>query len=365
MTEENKAPALEISGVSKSFGRSKMALYDVHLSVEHGRILCLLGPSGSGKTTLLNVIAGLEEPTKGDVLVDGKSLRGVSPKDRNVGYVFQTTKALFPHLTVYENIAFPLRLRQRHTAPALVPGLVNKIADLVRLRSFLRYYPEKLSGGECQRVAIARALVYNPSLLLLDEPLSSLDNILKRDLMETIFEIREQLRPTIVYVTHDDREALELADEVAILDEGRLLQVGTTREVALDPVSGKAAQIIGGWNVLAADCTEIHAGATICVCRAGFTLEDHPRLPAGKVNLGVPTSAIKVIPIEHKSIVVGQVEIDGRLQRVVPWYGMTMAHVACGSIVIRVETAAPPSGVGSSGQVRLCFPKSAMKVWTA
>ncbi|KAB1197692.1 MULTISPECIES: ABC transporter ATP-binding protein [Haloferax] len=238
---------LELDGVSKRYGTAT-ALDSVSLSVEEGEFFTLVGPSGCGKTTTLRCIAGFESPTDGTVRFDGESMDGVPPEARGVGVVFQNY-ALFPHMTVGENVAYGLRF-------ADPPGDVSRdervteLLELVDLAGFEDREPDSLSGGQQQRVALARALAPGPDLLLLDEPMSALDARLRERLRRQVKRIQSELGVTTVYVTHDQSEALAVSDRVAVLNRGRVEQVGTPREVYHRPKTRFVAEFVGENNVL-------------------------------------------------------------------------------------------------------------------
>ena len=234
-----------IENVQKAFGDTP-ALHGVSLDVKAGELVALLGPSGSGKTTLLRILAGLDAPTAGRVLFGGDDALGLSVQDRNVGFVFQHY-ALFRHLTVVENIAYGLRVRPRRTRPAdkEIRRRVADLLDLVQLTGLDKRYPSQLSGGQRQRVALARALAIEPRVLLLDEPFGALDAQVRKDLRRWLREIHDQTGHTTFFVTHDQEEALELADRVVVMSKGRIEQVGTPDEIYDAPASPFVFEFIG------------------------------------------------------------------------------------------------------------------------
>jgi iron(III) transport system ATP-binding protein len=241
--------AIRLEGVSKSFGATH-AVREVTLEIVHGELMAVLGPSGCGKTTLLRLIAGFEDPDRGRVTVGEETVAGpgriVPPEKRRVGMVFQDY-ALFPHLTVEANIGFGLSRRPRDEREALTRGTL----ELVGLQHKASRYPHELSGGERQRVALARALAPEPEVVLLDEPFSSLDATLRGDLRREVELILRDAEATALLVTHDQEEALSLADRLAVMREGRIVQVGAPEEVYGRPASRWAAQFVGEVNVLA------------------------------------------------------------------------------------------------------------------
>jgi sulfate transport system ATP-binding protein len=239
-----------VEDVAKAFGETA-ALHGVSLDVKQGELMALLGPSGSGKTTLLRILAGLDEPSRGRVLFGSVDALSLSVQQRHVGFVFQNY-ALFRHMSVFENIAFGLRVRSRQTRPAAadIRRRVLELLELVQLGGLDRRFPAQLSGGQRQRVALARALAIEPRLLLLDEPFGALDAKVRKELRRWLRDLHRQTGHTTVFVTHDQDEALELADRVAILREGRIEQVGTPAAIADEPASLFVYEFTGDANLL-------------------------------------------------------------------------------------------------------------------
>ncbi|MFL5334564.1 MAG: ABC transporter ATP-binding protein, partial [Geminicoccaceae bacterium] len=235
---------MELRAISKRYG-TFTAVDAVSLRVERGQFLTLLGPSGSGKTTILMAIAGFVAPSEGAVLLDGRDITALPPERRDFGMVFQGY-ALFPHMTVAENVAFPLRVRGLSRAGR--DAKVRAALDLVQLARFAERRPAQLSGGQQQRVALARALVFDPDLLLLDEPLSALDKKLRAELQEELKALHRRVGRTFVNVTHDQEEALSLSDQVAILNHGRLVQVGPPEVLYERPRTRFVADFLGKSN---------------------------------------------------------------------------------------------------------------------
>jgi len=243
--EGNSRPLLRIEGLTKRFGAAA-AVERLSLDIYTGEFLALLGPSGCGKTTLLRLIAGFERPNAGHILLDGVDLARVPPYRRPLNMIFQDY-ALFPHLTVAENVAFGLK--QEGLAKAEIAGRVSDMLALVKLGNFGARKPSELSGGQRQRVALARALVKRPRLLLLDEPLAALDNKLRDATRFELMELRRQLGLTFVMTTHDQSEAMIVADRVGVMDSGRLLQVGAPADIYERPASRWVADFIGNVNL--------------------------------------------------------------------------------------------------------------------
>ncbi len=235
---------VQFRGVSKHYGGTR-AIHGLQLDVRAGEFMTLLGPSGSGKTTTLMLIAGFDAPNAGEILIDGASVVRLPPHRRNVGMVFQSY-ALFPHLTVAENIGFPLK--QRGVGRAERDAAVRRMLDLVQLPGLAGRYPQQLSGGQQQRVAIARAVVFDPRVLLMDEPLSALDKQLRDAMQMEIKRLHDRLGMTFIYVTHDQREALVMSDRISVMNEGRVEQVASPPVLYDAPGNRFVASFIGEAN---------------------------------------------------------------------------------------------------------------------
>lgn len=236
---------IEIQNISKRFDRYP-ALGDVNLTVPSGKLVALLGPSGSGKTTLLRIIAGLEFADRGSISFDGQDVTNLPPGKRHVGFVFQHY-ALFRHLTVFRNITFGIDVRPRRLRPSKseLSRRVAELLQLVQLDGLENRFPAQLSGGQRQRVALARALAVEPRVLLLDEPFGALDAKVRKDLRRWLREFHERLHITTLFVTHDQEEALELADEIVILHQGSIQQIGAPAEILSSPANPFVADFLG------------------------------------------------------------------------------------------------------------------------
>jgi len=283
-----------LHGVTRRFGDT-VAVGDMTLRVGDGEFLVLLGPTGAGKTTTLRLFAGLETPDAGQVEIAGRDVTAAPPAARDVAFVFQQY-SLYPHYSVFDNLAFPLRAPGRRMAREAIRKRVTEIAEMLRIGDKLKNLATELSGGEMQRVSIGRALVRAPNLFLMDEPLSSLDARLRDDLRVERKRIQRDLGATILYVTHDQLEAISLADRIGILDRGRLIQIGAPRDVYQRPVSIHAAQRLGNppINIVDAGSLALPAPPGGAV-RAGVRPEDI--VIAGRD--GVPAS---VVDVEHLGV---------------------------------------------------------------
>lgn len=248
-----RGEAITISGVSKQFG-SIVGVDRVDLQVEAGEFLSLLGPSGSGKTTLLMMLAGFETPSSGSIVLGGRDLTRVPPNKRGIGMVFQRY-ALFPHMSVAQNVAFPLKMRGMGRVE--IAALVEQALARVRLEGYGGRMPAQLSGGQQQRVAVARALVFQPPVLLMDEPLGALDKKLREELQIEIKTLHASLGVTIIYVTHDQEEALTMSDRIAVMDKGRIQQLGSPVALYHEPESGFVADFIGKMNFISGTVTRL------------------------------------------------------------------------------------------------------------
>jgi len=274
---------IRLEGVTKRFGRTA-AVEDLSLTIADGEFLVLLGPTGAGKTTALRLVAGLERPDAGRIAIGGRDVTAEPPAARDVTFVFQQY-SLYPHLSVYDNLAFPLRSPTRRVPEAEIETTVRELARLLQIEDKLKNRATQLSGGQMQRVAIGRALVRRPSVYLMDEPLSSLDAKLRADLRLELKRIQVDLGATILYVTHDQIEAMTLATRIGVIDRGRLVQVGSPREIYEQPVDTYVAQRLGqpAINLLPADLLPAN------------------RLAAGTRTVGARTEHIRVTPADGQA----------------------------------------------------------------
>ena len=292
MTGGDDSIDLRVEGVEKSFGAVR-AVRDCNLTVRRGEMVALLGPSGCGKTTLLNIIAGFESCDRGDLWLRGESLRDIPPNHRNIGMVFQSY-ALFPHLTTIGNIGYGLRIRR---IPAgVIRERVAEVIDLLKLNGLEERYPSELSGGQQQRVAIARALAVRPVMLLLDEALSALDKNLREQMQVELSILLRQLGITTIIVTHDQREAFTIADRIAVMSDGEILQIGPPEAIYSDPKSAFVLEFVGSANMLKGVTADAGAGLVVRAdCGLMLPMTDNRRLARGqKVNIYVRAEDIEL-----------------------------------------------------------------------
>jgi putative spermidine/putrescine transport system ATP-binding protein len=295
---------VQLDKLSKNYG-DVVALAEVDLEVEEGEFMTLLGPSGSGKTTMLNLIAGMIAPTAGRVFIDGRDVSTVPPNKRGLGMVFQNY-ALMPHMTIFENIAFPLRVRK--TANDVVKREVGRVLDLIQLPHVADRKPRELSGGQQQRIALARAIVYNPSIILMDEPLGALDKKLREQMQLELKRIHTELGITMLYVTHDQEEALTMSDRIILLNEGQIEQMGEPDHLYFNPNGLFSADFLGDSNML--DATVESGGETTAVKTA-----EGLSLLAKASAISAPGRSVKVmVRPENVSIRRGEETFDNAIQ---------------------------------------------------
>ena len=259
--------------VQKSYDGENLVVKDLNLSIGKGEFLTMLGPSGSGKTTCLMMLAGFETATHGDILLDGKPINNISPHKRGIGMVFQNY-ALFPHMTIAENLSFPLEVRKMGKSER--EAKVQRALDLVQMGEFGGRRPAQLSGGQQQRVALTRALVFEPDLVLMDEPLGALDKQLRETMQFEIKRIADNLGITVVYVTHDQTEALTMSDRVAVFEDGRIQQLAPPDQLYEEPQNSFVAQFIGENNTLQGVVKDIKGGIALVQLDDGSLIDAKP-----------------------------------------------------------------------------------------
>ncbi len=317
-----------LTGVSKRFGATQ-AVSDLSLTVENGAFVVLLGPTGAGKTTTLRLVAGLERPDAGRIRIGGQDVTRNSPAQRDVAFVFQQY-SLYPHLSVFDNLAFPLRSPARPTPETAIRQKVHDVATLLRISDKLDQRVTKLSGGQMQRVAIGRALVRSPSIYLMDEPLSSLDAKLRAELRIELKRIQRELGATILYVTHDQTEAMTLGSQVGVIESGRLVQFGTPRQVYEDPSNIYVAARLGSPSINLAP-------------RSAFP---EMAMPEGTTTVGART--------EHAQITRANGRASGRVTWVEHLGDQDHLHVKLGEQDF-VTLADPNSGLGPGDEVAIAL----------
>lgn len=292
ISSNEKAASVNFNGVSKVYGGSVTAVDNISLEINAGELVTLLGPSGCGKTTTLRMIAGLEMATSGQILVGDKDVTGLPATERDVSMVFQSY-ALFPHMTVHDNVAYGLRVGKHNNAE--VDEKTLKGLSMVGLDGYGDRLPSELSGGQQQRVAVARALVLEPSVLLFDEPLSNLDAKLRRQVREEIRELQQSLGLTVVYVTHDQEEALAVSDRIVVMRNASIAQIGSPRDLYEKPVDTFVADFIGEANIMDVDITSIDAVSDLASVTLG---QLELQLPSRGINAGPAKLAVRPNRVE-------------------------------------------------------------------
>ncbi len=286
MADTGTETHVEFRGVSKTYDGRTMVVRDLDLGVTKGEFFTLLGPSGSGKTTCLMMLAGFEAPTSGEILIDGRSVRGMPPRERGIGVVFQNY-ALFPHMTVGQNLAFPLEIRG--VSEARQAERIRRSLEVVRLDGLENRRPGELSGGQQQRVAIARALVFDPGLVLMDEPLGALDRRLREEMQLEIRRIQHNLGVTVVYVTHDQQEAMAMSSRVAVFHRGGVQQVAEPETLYEEPEREFVASFIGDNNILRGLVRTVDRGVCVVETPGGpvKAFPVHPFRPGENAALAI------------------------------------------------------------------------------
>jgi len=343
---------VRFTNVQKTYDGENLVVKDLNLDIRRGEFLTLLGPSGSGKTTTLLMLAGFETPTHGDIVLDGRSLKSVPPHKRGIGMVFQNY-ALFPHMTVSENLAFPLQAR--HMPKAEQETKIRRALEMVELGAYGSRRPGQLSGGQQQRVAVARALVFEPSLVLMDEPLGALDKKLREQMQIEIKHIHENIGVTVVYVTHDQSEALTMSNRIAVFNDGEIQQLAGPEELYERPQNAFVAQFIGENNRFAGTVRE-HQGRH---CEVALDSGDTVRALAvnitgqgGRTSLSLRPEAIFVAPPEGSC----DNAFDARIEELIYMGDHTRVRVdVCGNkdFVIKVPRGASHVALQQGTSVRI------------
>jgi putative spermidine/putrescine transport system ATP-binding protein len=354
------AKFVEFIDVEKMYGDFH-AVRRLNLSIGQGEFLTFLGPSGSGKTTTLNMLAGFERPTQGVIRLDGKSVDRLPPYERNIGMVFQNY-ALFPHMTVADNVAFPLSVRK--IPKAEIGTRVTRALEMVRLAQFKDRKPTQLSGGQQQRVALARALVFQPTLVLMDEPLGALDKKLREHMQIELKQIHEMLGVTIVYVTHDQSEALTMSDRVAIFESGDIAQIGTPDGLYNEPATAFVARFIGENNALDGVAERVEGGRCLIALPSGLkaaALAIGDVRSGAAVHLTIRPERIGLSGADPQSDNRFQAKVDGRI-----YHGdhqRLLAHLTNGQVL--TVKVGPEATLTTGEAIELCWPTTDCRAFPA
>lgn len=332
--------SVKISNITKKFG-DITALHDINLEIKEGEFFALLGPSGCGKTTTMRCIAGFENPTSGEIYIGGKEVKKIPANKRNCGMVFQSY-ALFPHMNVFDNVAYSLNIKELNSSnpfkqlaiyarllnkrfgkpPKAIQEKVMEILQYVELDKYANRLTSELSGGQQQRVALARALVMEPAVLLMDEPLSNLDQKLRHSMRNTIRSIQQDLGITTIFVTHDQEEAMSMADRIAVMDQGKIVQIGTPTDLYSNPSTPFIADFVGTSNILKGKVIGEENGLTI-VSGDGFKLKSSTISTKKEVDIIIRPEHVMVEPIDSNidynktNVVVGKVIMSTYLGSIV------------------------------------------------
>ena len=348
-TQADSEFAVKFAGVSKRYGDSTV-LHELDLSVRRGEFLTLLGPSGSGKSTILNIISGAISPTTGRVFLDGADVTNKPSRERGLGMVFQNY-ALVPHMTVYENVAFPLKVR--NWSADQIRKQVTETLDKVGLSKFTQRKPKELSGGQQQRVSIARCLVYSPSIILMDEPLGALDKKLRDQLQGEIKSLHRDIGTTLIYVTHDQEEALNLSDSICLMNLGRVEHHGTPAQLYFEPANRFTADFVGDSNILAGTLQREGTFRT----NSGSTLRVHSRdaRPDAQVEVLIRPENIRVVP--DGEVVFEENVMDGEVAQLFFVGGRTRVEVTAGGerLLASRASARDDTSIRPGQKVRLAW----------
>ncbi len=323
---------LELAGVTKKFGATT-AVAEIDLVIEDNEFFCIYGPPGCGKTTILRLLLGLETPDEGEIRIGGRTVNDVPAPDRNLGMVFQNL-ALFPHMTVRQNLSFPLK--ERKVARDVIERKVGEVAETLRITSLLDKLPAHLSGGERQRVAIGRSLVRDPNAYLMDEPISALDARLREEMRVELNRLQGELNHTLVYVTHDQEEALSVADRLCVMKAGRIAQIGTPQEIYNSPISRYVAEFVGSPPINLINGTFDAAKAEFRVDELDVVLA----LP-GDVDQADGKAFIGVRP-EDVLIERSEDGISAKIYEVEPLGAFTIIDIAAGEHILRAQIPGQP-----------------------
>jgi multiple sugar transport system ATP-binding protein len=342
--------SVDINGVTKSFGNVEV-IHGIDIAIANEEFVVLVGPSGCGKTTLLRMIAGLEQITDGEIAIGDKVVNELPPKDRDIAMVFQNY-ALYPHMTVWDNMAFSLKMRRAN--PATITNRVNQATGILELMGYLDRYPRQLSGGQRQRVAMGRAIVRNPKVFLFDEPLSNLDAKLRVQMRTEIKKVHQQVRTTTVYVTHDQVEAMTLADRVVVMNGGRIEQIGTPHELYHSPKTRFVAGFIGSPAMNFLPCTLAEASGALAVRLADGLVLPVPAERSAAYRAYVGRSLVLGLRPEHITetrAYAGGAEFTMPVDVVEPMGMETMVYFIVDSVEVCARCS-PEAALGPSERMR-------------
>ena len=351
-----------MKGLKKVYDNKVTAVHDVNLEIKDKEFIVLVGPSGCGKSTTLRMVAGLEEISDGELYIDGKLVNDVAPKDRDIAMVFQNY-ALYPHKTVYDNLAFALKLRKE--PKDVIDKKVKEVAEILDITQYLKRKPKALSGGQRQRVAIGRAMVRDPKVFLMDEPLSNLDAKLRNQMRAEIIKLRQRINTTFMYVTHDQTEAMTLADRIVIMKDGFVNQIGTPQELFNKPVNLFVAGFIGMPVMNFFDAKLVENGGKYFVELGGVSVELSPekeaRLKANNVKSQDITLGVRP---EHTDVVEGGVE--GRVDVAEMMGSSVHLHISAlgRDVIIIVPTTEMQRGFAIGDKVSFSFKGSVAHVFS-
>jgi ABC-type Fe3+/spermidine/putrescine transport system ATPase subunit len=339
MANKNDSTILEMKHITKRFGHL-VAVNDVSISLQRGKLITFLGPSGCGKTTLLRTISGFTEPDEGEIVLDGQVITGIPPNNRDTAMVFQNY-ALFPHMTVAQNIGFGLQIRKRPKQE--IDAEVERLLDLVQMEGLGNRKPHELSGGQQQRVALARALSLHPKILLLDEPLSNLDANLRVSMREEVRKLQRRLDLTIIFVTHDQEEAMSISDLLVVMDHGVVKQIGPPTEVYENPVDDFVANFIGHVNFFPGEVADLSWGEMTFNISQGSLKLDKPKFPVSvgdKLRAVVRPESIDIVAAE-KEVADAENVVEGRVEGAMYIGSVMRFTIAAGDQTICVDETDP------------------------
>ncbi|TVY07973.1 ABC transporter ATP-binding protein [Paenibacillus cremeus] len=343
---------VELRNIQKRFG-SNVVVDNFNIQIEQGECVSFLGPSGCGKTTTLNMIAGFLEPDQGELLIKGKRMNGVPSNKRELGMVFQTY-SLFPHMTIFENVAYGLKLRK--VPKSEMTARVNKVLELVKLPHVAERYPKQLSGGQRQRIAIARALVTEPTLLLLDEPLSNLDAKLREELRDEMKRLQQEIGVTTIFVTHDQEEALYMSNRIVVLDHGKVEQIGTPWDIYNRPASEFVHTFIGKSNRMLGVIEKVDDSGLRLRSDAGIQLFGDLRNKVGPgTSVSIYVRPEKITLHRENRGTSGVNRVNGTVKQTSFLGAYTECEVEVGkySIMVRMQSTQQESALASGQEVYL------------